>query len=426
MRFNTLQQWLDWQAELHPSEIELGLERVSTVWSQLHSKKFPVPVISVAGTNGKGSCVAMLESIARAAGYRTGCYTSPHLVRYNERIRIDGEEATDQQICSAFQRVDDARQTLPLTYFEFGTLAALDIFASAGLDLVILEVGLGGRLDAVNIIDPDVALITTVDIDHADWLGDTREAIGREKAGIMRPGVPAVCATPNPPDSVRKHAETIGARLYVAGEAFGVHQEEQGWSWWSQQRQRHSLPQPYLRGRFQLQNAAAVLMVFQALNTLLPVDQRAVRAGLQDVRVPGRFQVLARDPLVILDVAHNVEAATALASNLQDMYSSGNTCAVFAMLADKDLHQVVSVMKSRIDHWFCAPLSGPRALGADELATGLSSEGVSETTVTPCSTLGEAYDRARDCAGDGGRVIVFGSFLTVGGVLQLAGEKRTG
>ncbi|OOZ36619.1 bifunctional tetrahydrofolate synthase/dihydrofolate synthase [Solemya velesiana gill symbiont] len=422
MRFNTLQQWLDWQSELHPSEIELGLERVSAVWSHLHDQAFSVPVVTVAGTNGKGSCVAMLEAIARAAGYRTGCYTSPHLIRYNERIRLDGEQVSDERICQAFQRVDEARQDQPLTYFEFGTLAALDIFATTQLDLVILEVGLGGRLDAVNIIDPHVALITTVDIDHSDWLGETREAIGREKAGIMRPGIPAICATPRPPVSVREHAQAIDAQLFVAAEAFGFKVEEQGWSWWSQKRRRHSLPQPYLRGNFQLQNAAAVLMAFEALAQRLPVDQPAVRAGLQDVRVPGRFQILGRDPLVILDVAHNAEAASALASNLGDLFCNGKTCAVFAMLADKDLHQVASIMKPRVDEWFCAPLSDARALEIGALSSGLAEAGVAGTAIAQCGTLGEAYEQAKACAGNDGQVVVFGSFLTVGGILELSGE----
>ncbi|MET0081525.1 MAG: bifunctional tetrahydrofolate synthase/dihydrofolate synthase [Sedimenticola sp.] len=422
MRFKTLQQWLDWQEQLHPSEIELGLERVSQVWQSLHDAPFPVPVVTVAGTNGKGSSVALLDAIARAAGYRVGCYTSPHLIRYNERIRIDGEELSDERICQAFQSVDEAREGTPLTYFEFGTLAALEIFASADLDLVILEVGLGGRLDAVNIIDPDVALITTVDIDHAEWLGSDRESIGREKAGIMRPDRPVVSATPEPPGSVLEHAENIGATLHLAGRDFGYRNLEEGWTWWSGTRNRHSLPQPYLRGRFQLQNASAVLMVLELLADRLPVDQRAVRAGLQSVRVAGRFEILDRDPLVVLDVAHNREAATGLASNLQDLFCSGDSCAVFAMLADKDLQQVVEIMRPRIDHWFCAPLPGPRSLGVKELAAGLMEAGVEETAINRCDSLATAYREARSQAGPEGRVVVFGSFLTVGGVLELNRE----
>jgi len=419
MRFDTLDAWLDWQSQLHPSEIKLGLERVAGVWARLHPDTFPCTVITVAGTNGKGSSVAFLEAILSAAGYRVGCYTSPHLIRYNERIRVDRQEVSDARICQAFQRVDDARGEVALTYFEFGTLAALEIFATSALDVVILEVGLGGRLDAVNIIDPDLALITTVDIDHVEWLGSSREAIGREKAGIMRPGIPVVYGGDDPPDAVRQEAARLGARLLVAGEDFDYRQTEQGWGWRSGERARHSLPQPYLRGRFQLQNAAAVLMALELLSDLLPVDQRAVRSGLQGVRLPGRFEVVAQAPAVILDVAHNAEAATALLANLKDMFCTGPTVAVFAMLGDKDVESVARILHPAIDHWYPAPLEGARSVPVETLGEGLKSAAVSADQITLSDSLSQALALAKAQAGPDGRVVVFGSFYTVGGVAGL-------
>lgn len=419
MRFDTLDEWLDWQSGLHPSAIDLGLERVASVWRRLHPTPFPCPVISVAGTNGKGSCVAFAEAILSAAGYRVGSYTSPHLRRYNERIRVVREEVDDARICRAFERIDQARGATSLTYFEFGTLAALDIFAAAGLDAVVLEVGLGGRLDAVNIIDADVALITTVDLDHVEWLGATREEIGREKAGIMRPGAPVVFATGDPPRSVREQARRLGARLLVSGEAFGYRATEQGWEWRAGERVRRSLPIPQLRGAHQLDNAAAVLMVLESIGHRLPVDQQAVRTGLQDLRLRGRFEIVERSPLVILDVAHNVEAARSLRDNLRRMYSPGPTVAVFAMLGDKDLPGVARLLAPLIDHWYAAPLRGARSLSVARLLEGLSAAGVDPAQQSGCPYLAGALEAARTAAGEEGRVVAFGSFYTVGGVLGL-------
>ena len=419
MRFNTLRKWLEWQSGLHPKEIELGLERVAGVWEKIHPDPFPCKFITVAGTNGKGSCVAFLDAILRAGGYRTGCYTSPHLLRYNERIRIDGLEVDDEAICRAFERVDQARFGASLTYFEFGTLAALDLFAGEKLDVVILEVGLGGRLDAVNIIDPDVALITTVDMDHTEWLGETREEIGLEKAGIMRTGRDAVYGDLNPPDSLLKQAEALRTPLSLAGRDFSFHAVDQSWHWQGRERRRHSLPFPHLRGRFQLQNASAVLMVLECLSRDMPIDQQAVRQGLQSAQLRGRFEVLGRNPQVILDVAHNVQAAEALAENLRNIYCPGRTLAVFAMLADKEVKRVAPIMDPLVDHWYLGDLDANRAMPAEKIATELKMAGVAHDKLSRYSSLAEALAAARMEAGEDDRLLVFGSFYTVGGVLEL-------
>ncbi len=345
MRFDTLQAWLDWQLQLHTSEIELGLERVGSVWSLLHPVPLSCKVITVAGTNGKGSSVAFLEAILKAGGYRVGCYTSPHMLRYNERIRLNGAEVSDERLCLAFEEVDRARADTPLTYFEFGALAALVIFASEPLDVVVLEVGLGGRLDAVNIIDADVALITTIDIDHSDWLGETREEIGREKAGIMRPSRPVVFAGANPPLSVLRQAEHLSVPFLRNGADFSYQGDQQGWSWHGVHRRRHALPYPRLRGSHQLSNAAAVLAVLECLEQTLPLDQQAVRNGVREAALPGRFQVVDGAPVTILDVAHNPEAVGVLQRNLEETPCSGRTLAVFSMLEDKDIGEVVQIIE---------------------------------------------------------------------------------
>lgn len=419
MRFDNLDDWLDWQSTLHPKEIELGLERVCAVWQRLHPGPLDCKLITVAGTNGKGSCVAFLEAILRSASYRVGCYTSPHLVRYNERVLIDGEPVSDRGLCEAFARVDQARNETPLTYFEFGTLAALDLFAAAGLDVVVLEVGLGGRLDAVNIVDADVALITTVDIDHTDWLGATREQIGREKAGIMRPGCPVVFAAGDMPDSIRECAETLGAKLLRAGVDYQWRRQDQGWEWLHGEHPRHSLPLPNMRGDFQLQNAAAVLMVLEQLRDELPLDQRAVRFGLQEAQLPGRFQVLGRDPQMILDVAHNAQAARSLADNLGDMFCQGRSIAVFSMLADKAIDQVVKIMAPRIDEWYLFPIKAERAASLARLEQELDAQGIGEAQRRSFDDVETAFSAARSVAGEGDRIVVFGSFFAVSDVVKL-------
>lgn len=429
MRFDTLQQWLTWQEGLHPQEIELGLERIHTVWRQLagtgplaHSA-----VITVAGTNGKGSCVAMLDAILRAAGYRVGTYTSPHLLRYNERIRIDGEEVGDAQLCEAFSRIDEARGETSLTYFEFGTLAALELFRQAQPDVILLEVGLGGRLDAVNIIDADVALLTSVGIDHVEWLGKDREDIGREKAGIFRGGRAAVCGDPAPPASVLDVAERLGTQLYCLGKEYGYNRQQNGWQWWGGEGRRNALPLPALGGEIQLQNAASVLMVLQLLQERLPVNQEAIRRGLQQVKLQGRFQVLPGPVTLILDVTHNADGARVLAHNLRAHACGGRTLAVVAMLQDKDAQQVAVEMQGVVDCWFVAGLEVSRGQTAAMLATRLRAgaaglqRGMDPVTLVECDTVAEACHQALQEAHEGDRIVVFGSFYTVAEALCYCG-----
>lgn len=405
-----------WQEGLHPTTIELGLERAGRVLRRLHPEPPAFTVITVGGTNGKGSSVAMAEAILRAAGYRVGAYTSPHLVRYNERIRIEGEPVTDEALCGAFERVDGARDETSLTYFEFGTLAAVDIFYRENLDVALLEVGLGGRLDAVNLVEPDVALITSIALDHQAWLGEDRESIAREKAGILRPGRPAVCADPDIPEALQSEADRLGAELSRLGREFGFEPGISGWSWWGGVRRRYALPRPALRGEIQYRNAAGVLMALETIADRLPVSQQAVREGLEQVTLPGRFQVLPGEPTLILDVAHNPEAAEELAANLRAMPSSGRTFAVIAMLADKDIEAVAAILRPLIDKWFAAGLRGERALDGETLAGRLRRAGVEAAELSPA--VENALEVARGKALPGDRIVVFGSFFTVAEALE--------
>lgn len=410
MTHRTLADWLSWQEALNPKGIELGLERVRAVWAALGAPNVAGTVITVGGTNGKGSVLAYTDGMLRAAGYRVGTYTSPHLQRYNERIHIDGAEASDADICEAFEAIDAARGDIPLTYFEFGTLAALWLCSRAGLDAAILEVGLGGRLDAVNLIDADLAIVTSVDIDHQDWLGDDREVIGFEKAGIYRTGRPAICGDGRPPQRLIAHAEAIGADLCLAGRDYQVRRQEDGWDFLAGARSRHGLPLPAMRGAHQLANAATALAGLAAIADRLPVDQRAVREGLLNTRVPGRMEVIPGDPLWLLDVGHNPHAARALAALLADHYVPGKTYGVLAMLGDKDAAGVAQALGKQVDHWLLAGLEGPRALTAAQLHRRLPVE----WSVEECVDVAAALQRARQLAGPGDRVVVCGSFLTVG------------
>jgi len=418
MRFQTLDEWLDWQAQLHPSLIELGLERVASVWHRLYPYDFPTKVITIAGTNGKGSCVAMLDAILRTAGYRVGCYTSPHLLRYNERIRIDGQEVSDERICQAFERIDRVRGDTSLTYFEFGTLAALDIFAVEQPDIVILEVGLGGRLDAVNIIDPDVALITSIDLDHTDWLGDSREQIALEKAGIMRQGRPAVCGDPKSPESLLKFAREQGILLDLPGKDFGVEDRGESWDWWGDEEPLSDLPRPSLEGEVQLRNAAAVLQVLAHLSGDFPVAEEAICSGLSHVALAGRFQIIPGPVETILDVAHNPAGVKVLAGNLSRRSCTGRTLALFSMLGDKDVESVVKAMAPQVQGWYLAGLDDPRALSKAVLQQRLSVAGIPQQQIQGFECVDAAYTVALAEAVPGDRILVFGSFLTVSAVLE--------
>lgn len=416
MRFATLNEWLAWQETLHAQEIDLGLERVSRVLERLGRTHPPYTVLTVGGTNGKGSCVAMLESVLRAAGYRVAAYTSPHLLRYNERIRIGGVEVDDATLCRAFERVDQARGDITLTYFEFGTLAALDIFHDAGLDVAILEVGLGGRLDAVNVVDADVALITSIDLDHTEWLGADRESVGREKAGILRAGRPAVCGDPHPPNSLVTLAQLLGTPLYCLERDFGYAKDMSGWRWWSSVGRRDALPLPNLYGDFQLQNAAAVLMVLELVREELPVGQDHLRRGLSEIQLRGRFQVLSGPVERILDVAHNAHGAAALAQALRQRPCTGRTLAVVAILGDKDVEGIGRNMRAVIDIWYAAGLDVLRGQSGAALAERLAAVHP-EAPIFVHPRVCDAYAQALQDARPGDRVVAFGSFYTVALVL---------
>ena len=413
----TLKGWLELLERRPGLPIRLGLERVAQVRDALDSRSYAV-VITVGGTNGKGSTCAMLEAILIAAGYRVGCYTSPHLLRYNERVRIDGCEVGDEALVAAFHGVERARGDVPLTYFEQGTLAAWHAFCHEPLDVIILEVGLGGRLDAVNVFEPDCAIVASVAMDHMDYLGDSREKIGFEKAGIFRSGRPAICSDPLPPESLIAHARQIGADLRLVGQDFGFSGDRTQWTWWSRDgRRRGGLAYPSLRGANQLLNAAAVLMALETLRERIPVSMQAVREGLMLVELPGRFQVLAGKPSVVLDVAHNPQAAGVLAENLSNMGYFPETWAVFGMFADKDVEGVVSLIRDKIDHWLLASLPGARGLSAPALAERLSASGVGGD-VRCFDRPSDAFEVARTSAGEGDRIVAFGSFLTVADVLE--------
>jgi dihydrofolate synthase/folylpolyglutamate synthase len=419
MRFNTLDQWLDWQLDLHPSEIELGLQRVAAVWRRLSPGGLSSPVVTVAGTNGKGSCVAMIDAVYRRAGYRVATYTSPHLVRYNERIKLDGVAVDDRSICEAFDAVDRARDNVTLTYFEFGTLAALYLFAQAAPDLVILEVGLGGRLDAVNIIDADLAVITTIDIDHKDWLGETRDEIGREKAGIMRPQRPVVLADPAIPASLFEEAERLGAEVLAAGVDYTWNETPQGWCWQGPG-VRFDLPLPALRGGGQLQNAAAVVMACQRLKGDFDIPVSALSKGLTEVRLPGRLHLLPGKPLLLLDVAHNRQSIEGLAAFLDQIAPQARIQAVFGLLQDKDPVAVADIMGGRVDGWHLTDLAGNRGRRSVELAEALRSAGI-ETPIHTYADGVAAFQSALASAQGNNLVLVFGSFLVVGEVMHHLG-----
>jgi dihydrofolate synthase/folylpolyglutamate synthase len=413
----SLDGWLSHLERLHPKTIELGLERVARVKARLELMP-EFPVIAVGGTNGKGSTCAILESILGAAGYRVGCYTSPHLLRYNERVRVEQHMVEDAALCESFEAVEMGRGETPLTYFEFGTLAAMWLFVRDEVDVAILEVGLGGRLDAVNVFDPAASVVTTVDIDHVDYLGPTRESIGFEKAGIFRSGRPAICGDANPPATLTEYAAEIQARLLCIGRDFGFEDRTGNWRFWHTDGVRDALPYPALMGSYQLANAAAAIMALETLQDRLPVAQNHIRKGLLDVRLPGRFQVVPGRPSVILDVAHNPAAARALAGHLARQPVSGKTWAVFAMLADKDIAGVIEPLKRKIDGWFVAPLPFPRGAPAGLLREALEKAGV-HGCVAVCESVRQAYQGACLAAAQDDRILIFGSFYTVSAALAM-------
>jgi dihydrofolate synthase/folylpolyglutamate synthase len=413
----TLAEWLVFIERQHPQAISLGLERVAQVLQKMQVR-LQCPVLTVGGTNGKGSTCAMLESILRAAGYRSGLYTSPHLVRYNERVRIAGAEATDEALAASFEAVEAARgritPNLPLTYFEYGTLAALWLFARERIEVAVLEVGLGGRLDAVNAVDADCAVLTSVGLDHIDYLGPDRESIGREKAGIFRAGRLAVIAEPEPPQSV---LAAPGEKLLL-GKHFGYADQQSQWSYWGPGGKRGGLAHPALRGAAQLRNAAAAICALECLREKLPLGMQDIRRGLAEVTLPARFQVLPGKPQVILDVAHNPQAAQVLAENLAVSGFAPETIAVCGMLRDKDIGGVLRTLAPRVTRWHMASLSGPRAASAQELARHVDG---AECFASPAS----AFEAALSRASENDKIVVFGSFLTVGEVMGWLKNNKT-
>jgi dihydrofolate synthase/folylpolyglutamate synthase len=413
----TLADWLAHAEQQHPKTIELGLERVRAVAARL-GLAFECPVITVAGTNGKGSTCAMLESILRHAGYRTAVFTSPHLVRFEERLRVAGEAIEGAELVPHFEAVETARAEIPLTYFELTTLAILRCMAEGRPDVAILEVGLGGRLDAVNIIDADCAVITSIDLDHMDYLGPDRESIGFEKAGILRTGRPAIVSDPMPPQSVIDHAREIGADLWRFGHDFNVSGDKQQWGWSGRGRRYSGLAYPALRGANQLLNAAGVLAALEALRPRLPINAQAVRTGLAMVELPGRFQIVPGEPTLVLDVAHNAHAVAALAENLDAMGFYPTTHAVFGVMVDKDLAPILSRIGPLIDRWYFTDLPTPRGAKASDLLAQWSAQNTRKDAAgslhaDPMSALQAAIDAADPTD----RIVVFGSFFTVGGVL---------
>lgn len=423
--FTSLDDWLPWLETLSPREIVLGLERVAVVLDVLDLPRAE-RIVTVAGTNGKGSSVAMLESLFAHAGYRTASYTSPHVSRYNERIRIDGHEASDETIISAFERVEDARGDVPLTYFEFGTLAALIAFAEAGADTLVLEVGMGGRLDAVNAVDPHACLITNIALDHMAWLGSDTDSIAAEKAGIMRAGTPAVFGSSENVGAIRDHATRIGADLRVAGRDFRYETHGDGngsWSWYGRTVELADLAPPSLAGSAQYDNASAVLAVIEAMGLPQMLTKPAVDAAFGNLRLEGRFQVVEARRTWVLDVAHNPAAARVLAHSLGTIAQDGNVTAVIGILADKDVCGIVEPLTALVDSWIAVPLSGARAEPATVLA-----QKIANCTGKPCrisASIAEALAFADRRAGPADVILVTGSFYAVGPALAWLKQKSS-
>ena len=414
----TLSEWLAHCEQLHPQAIDMGLDRVRQV-AQRMNLRLTMPVITVAGTNGKGSTCALLEAIYLQAGYKTGVYTSPHLVHFEERCRLVGESPQAEVFASAFECVEAARHDTSLTYFEFSTLAILKMMSDAELDVVILEVGLGGRLDAVNIIDPDCAIITSIDLDHTALLGTDRDSIGLEKAGIMRAGQPVVISDPMPPESVVKHAQALGADAWLLGKDFNFSGDQLQWSWAGRGRRYSGLAYPALRGANQLLNASGVLAALEVMRPQLPVTAQAIRNGLAMVELTGRFQIVPGEPVLVLDVAHNPHSVAALAANLDAMGFYPTTHAVFGAMADKDLDSMLKKLLPLVDAWYFTDLPLPRASTAQQLATDWAALNTRKDVRSSVhETPQKALDAAILAADPTDRILVFGSFYTVGGVLQ--------
>ncbi|HEY3645407.1 MAG TPA: bifunctional tetrahydrofolate synthase/dihydrofolate synthase [Gammaproteobacteria bacterium] len=415
MRFQTLQEWLTWQEQLYPDVVDLGLHRVNALLQALDLAHPGFPILTVGGTNGKGSSVSFAEAMLRAAGHKVGAYVSPHLLRYNERVRVDGVDVSDPEFCDSFARIDAARGDLRVTYFEFGTLAAIDILTRRGVTAAVLEVGLGGRLDAVNALDADVALISSIGLDHQEWLGSDRESIGREKAGVFRSGRPAICGDRQPPPSLQEQAQAVGARLQLIGKDFDRDIKGDTWTWRGQGGDLRGLPAPALPGQIQYDNAATVIAALQS-EPRLQVPESAIREGLRQARIPARFQRKAGVVETVFDVSHNPDAARVLSDNLRAYPVEGRTVAVLGMFKDKAAEEVALALQGCFQRWYLGGLEGPRGQSAEALSQRLH-KAMPEAELTASPSVAAAYAKAMAEAHPGDRVVVFGSFQTVAAIL---------
>ena len=417
-----LAQWLSWQETLHLSEIDLGLDRIRKVAQKLNLLSPAFPIITVAGTNGKGSTVALFESIFKAQGYITGSYTSPHLIDYNERIKLASVNASDDLIVEAFEAIDEARCDISLTYFEFGTLASMFIFKQQKVDVAILEVGLGGRLDASNLWDTSLAIITNIGIDHVDWLGDNREVIAIEKAGIMRKDIPAICGDLNPPNNIANEAKRIGAKLYQINSTFFYEVNNQTTWTWTGFDKTYELPFPNLSGDFQVNNAATVIAGLKAIEKILPVKEIAIKQGLLNVSLIGRLQTIHNEPEWLIDVAHNPHAAKQLAKHIQNNPVVGKNIALFSMLNDKDIKKVIEIMNIQIDEWHLVELEGTRSTPLNELKVLIAQQNNSNDSnkiIKTHRSFFEAGKYLKSSSNLQDRVVAFGSFLVVSEVIKI-------
>jgi dihydrofolate synthase / folylpolyglutamate synthase len=412
-RFDSLSAWLEWQESLHPRPIDLGLQRSEAVFAKLNPHAIKPITITVTGTNGKGSTVAFLEAVYKAQGYKVGTYTSPHILKYNERIKINGQPVGDAEICTAFERIDAARADVSLSYFEFGTLAALDIFIRAEVDIQLLEVGLGGRLDVVNIVDADVAIISSIDIDHVNWLGNTRESIGREKAGIFRAHIPCIIGDANPPQSVFEVANEKQAKLFCINQDFAYQKSAQNWHWQGGEQRYDNLPYPVLKGEHQFSNVSCVLFALTQLQNRLPVSEQSIHHGLENAELKGRFQLCYHGDIpVLVDVAHNPQAVKTLVAYLDENFAGKKIHAVFAMMKDKDIDSVIELIKAKISDWFIAPLTTSRAADSEMLNNILQQHGISQIN-SGFENCTAAFQTAAQQATEDDLILIFGSFYLV-------------
>ncbi|MSQ80485.1 MAG: bifunctional tetrahydrofolate synthase/dihydrofolate synthase [Candidatus Methylopumilus sp.] len=412
-----LNDWLGYIESTHPSTIDLSLERIKLVAKRLNLN-IPFPLITVGGTNGKGSTCAILESIYKTAGYKVGCYTSPHFLLFNERIKVDAQPISDHLICDALLKIESVREDVSLTYFEYGTLAAMIIFAEESIDVAILEIGLGGRLDAVNIFEPDCSIVTTVDLDHMDYLGETREAIGFEKAGIYRANKSAICGDFNPPKSLIQHAESIHAPLKLIGKHFNYELHHDSFDFLIDSSFLMNVPLPNLQGNFQIANASMALMAVKSIEDKLPVNESAIQKGIASAYLLGRFQEIQKNPSLILDVAHNPQAALSLSHNLRGQPIKGKTIAVFSILADKDILGVVRALSKDIDDWYISMIQHERAASVQMIEDMIKKINPS-FRVMQFKNIQKAYQFAFKKASENDRIIVFGSFFTVADIMRI-------